>query len=250
MKEKKPSWFSRGVYSIFLFFMKIIYRKTKVEGIEKIPGKNTIIVANHAQLNGPIIAQLHMPKNCYIWANGQMAKMSDVSSYAMEDFFPYKKRWLRPLCRLASYALAPLLVCMMNNARVIPVYHDIRLTSTMRESIKKLSEGNNILIFPEKHQQRSNVINCFREHFVDLARLYHRRTGEVLTFLPMYIAPDLKLCCVGEGICYDPCLNIEEQRHGIAEYLASQIEDMAGSLPEHTVVPFDNISRKLYPRNK
>lgn len=250
MQKKRTSLPSKFVFKILKFFVSIKYRKIKIDGLEDLPECDTIIVANHAQLNGPIIAELFMPENCYIWANGQMTDFREVPSYAMEDFFPYKKGWKRVFYKIASYLMAPLLPCIIKNARAIPVYHDIRLASTIKNTIRKLSAGKIILIFPEKHEKRNNIINQFREHFVDVARIYHRRTGKTISFIPMYIAPKLNYCCFGKKILFDPNADISFERHRITEFLEEEITSLGRSMPDHIVIPFDNISRGQYVSNK
>lgn len=248
--QKITSNLSKIIFKTLKSFAKIRYRKTKIIGMEKIPESHTIIVANHAQLNGPIIAELLMPSDTFIWANGQMTDYREVPSYAMEDFFPYKTGWARPFYRLASYVLAPLMPCVINNARAIPVYHDLRIASTMRNTVRLLAEGKNIMIFPENHEARNNIVNQFRDRYIDVARLYYKRYRIKLNFLPMYIAPSLNACYLGEAVMFDPEEDIVEERHRISEYLVDQITQMGRSLPKHTVTPFDNISRKLYLSNK
>lgn len=250
MGAKKASLPSKILFKTLKFFAKIKYRNMEIVGIEKIQKPGTIIVANHAQLNGPIIAELFMPENCYIWANGQMTDFKEVPSYAMEDFFPYKKGWRRIFFKIASYLMAPILPCIMKNARAIPVYHDIRLAATIKNTVKKLSLGNNILIFPEKHEKQNNIVNQFREHFVDVARIYHKRTGKSLRFVPMYIAPKLDVCLFGDEIVFNPNEEIAIERHKICQHLTEEITRIGRKMPNHTVIPFDNISRKDYISNK
>ncbi len=250
MYDKKTSFLSKTVYKIFELSARIRYRRTKIVNSEAMQEKNTIIIANHAQLNGPIMSHLFLPENYYIWANGQMFEMAEVPSYAMDDFFPYKRGWSRPFYKIASYLLAPLMPCIMENSRTVPVYHDARMASTVKRTIRLLAKGNNIVIFPEKHEKRNSIINMFRDQFVDIARLYYRRTGELIRFQPMYIAPTLNCCYMGDPICYNPNSDIESERCRISEYLAGEITKIGRSLPEHTVVPFDNISRKEYISNK
>lgn len=136
----RPSPMSRCSFKVAKAITKIKYAKTKLIGVENIPEKNTIIVANHAKLNGPIIAELFMPKNCYIWANGQIVNSEDVPDYAMKDFFAFKKKWQLPIFRVAALILARILPCVMENARVIPVYRDVRFVSTLKKTIKMLVE--------------------------------------------------------------------------------------------------------------
>lgn len=249
-RKKKPSLISRVTFKILRFFFKLFYKRTNIEGIENIPKSNTVIVANHAQLNGPIIAELYMPENYYIWANGQMVRCRDVPAYAMEDFFPYKSKWTRPVYKLVSYILALLLPCVINNARAILVYRDARIVSTFKTTMRRLTEGNNIVIFPECHKRCNNIVNEFQENFIDIARLYYKRTGIELTFVPMYIAPKMGKAYVGTPTRFDSSCDITEERSRIAEYLSEEITRLGRSLPEHVVVPFDNISEKDYISNK
>ena len=249
-KRRKSSVISRVVFRIFKFFARLFYKKTEIIGLDKAHTNDVIFVANHAQLNGPIIGELFMPENCYIWANGQMVRAREVPKYAMEDFFPYKRGLTRPFYKLASYLLAPLLPCIINNARAIPVFRDARIVSTLKNTVRHLSEGNTILIFPECHEKRNNIVNEFQKNFVEVARLYHRRFKRTISFVPMYIAPDLGKVYVGEGISFDPLSDPSCEKERIVNYLMSSITAMGRSLPEHTVVPFDNISRKQYITNK
>ena len=249
-QNKKASPPSRIVFKLLRFFAGVFYKKIEIVGIEDIPTDNTVIVANHCQLNGPIIAELFMPDNCYIWANGQMVRCREVPGYAMEDFFPYKSRCLRPVYKLASYALSVLLPCVINNARTIPVYRDARIVTTLRTSVRMLEGGRNILIFPECHNKNNNIVNEFQENFVDLARFYYKKTGKELTFLPMYIAPDLGKAVFGQGTRFDSTKDIAEERTRIASFLEKRITELGRALPHHTVIPFDNIPRRSYISNK
>ena len=81
MRNKRPSPISKYVFKACKSVTRLIYSKMKIIGIEDIPSENTVIVANHAQLSGPIIAELYMPENCFIWANGQMMSYKDVPEY-------------------------------------------------------------------------------------------------------------------------------------------------------------------------
>ena len=147
---------------------------------------------------------------------------------------------------LASFGLAPLLPCVINNARVIPVYRDARIVSTLRNTIRHLEMGHNVLIFPECHEKHNNIVNKFQENFVDVAKLYFRKTNRALKFVPMYIAPELGAAFVGEATVFNSTEDIANERIRISRYLSETITKIGCSLPEHTVVPFDNISRKFY----
>ena len=142
------------------------------------------------------------------------------------------------------------LVCIFNNARTIAVYCDMRIMSTFKDSIKLLQQGANILIFPEKDEKNNHILYQFQENFIDIAKLYYKKTGIALTFVPMYIAPKLKKMYIGKGISYQCENSIEEERKRISKYLSDEITEIACNLPKHTVVPYRNIPKRFYLTNK
>ena len=82
-----------------------------------------------------------------------------------------------------------------------------------------------------------------------MAKLYYRKTGQAVCFVPLYIAPKLKQMHIGKPIRFDPDEPMDTQRRKICDYLMQEITDIASALPEHTVVPYRNIPKKFYPSN-
>ena len=222
----------------------------KVVGLENLPEKNAIIVGNHTQMNGPICGELFMPENCYTWCAGEMMHLKEVPAYAFSDFWSQKPKWLQPFYRFLSYLIAPLAACIFTNARTIAVYRDMRIMSTFKETLKTIENGRNVLIFPEKDEKYNNILYTFQENFINVAKLYYKKTGISLTFVPMYIAPKLNSMYIGKGIRFESINKIEEERKRILDYLSDEITKIARELPEHTVIPYRNIPRKYYLSNK
>ena len=211
--------------------------------------ETVIYVGNHAQMHGPIICELYMHDDCYTWCAGQMMHLKDVPDYAFEDFWSEKPLWAKPFFKLLSYVIAPLCVVIFNNARTVAVYHDTRILTTFRDTVNKLSNGKSIVIFPEHKEEYNNILCNFQDKFVDVARMYYKKTGKELKFVPVYIAPRLNRAYFGEGIVFNAEADIEDERRRICRYLMEEITDMATSLPPHTVVPYQNVSKKKYPSN-
>ena len=122
--------------------------------------------------------------------------------------------------------------------------------TTYKETVKALERGENIVIFPESPKEYNNIINDFQDKFVDVSRLYYARTGKPLAFVPAYHAVELKKVVFGDPIFFDPNKDMNEQRKEIVTYLKEKITDIATDLPVHTVVPYANINKKLYPKSK
>lgn len=240
-------------YPLFLMIralVKLIYPKMKVEGKENLPKEPCIIVANHAQMNGPIACELYSPVKRYTWCAGQMMHLKEVPGYAFQDFWSWKPRRTHWFYKLLSYLIAPLAVIIFNGANTIPVYRDKRVMDTFRQTIKRLEEGASIVIFPEHDPAQNHILSVFQEGFVDVANLYFRRTGREISFAPMYIAPNMHKMVIGKPVKFQSGNASEKERKRICAYLFNEITKIAVSLPQHTVVPYRNIPKKQYPKNK
>lgn len=246
MEKKKTTL----MYKIYKWILIKIFGTPTIDGMENLPKEPSIIVANHVQMAGPIYCELFFPIDKYIWSASEMMHLKQVPAYAFEDFWSrkpkYTKLWFKPL----SYIIAPTSVCIFNNAHTIGVYHDEKILFTFKNTVKRLSEGYNIVIFPEYGKEYNNILYDFRDKFIDVARLYHKKTGKELKFVPMYIAPTLKKMTIGKPIQFNASENIDTERSRIKNYLMKEITDVAVNMPEHTVIPYWNIGKKNYPKNK
>ncbi|MBQ8768685.1 MAG: hypothetical protein IJZ15_03430 [Oscillospiraceae bacterium] len=239
----------KGVYKVIRWLVWVFYPKTEVIGQENLPEEPVLVVGNHAQMHGPIACQLYFPGKCRIWCAGQMMHLKEVPDYAYQDFWGQKKKGVRWFYRLLSYIVAPLSVCIFNNANTIGVYHDARAIATFKNTVKSLMQGESAIIFPECGMKYNRIVNDFQDKFVDVARLYYKKTGKELAFVPMYLAPALRKIYLCEPIrfCADNPIDAERQR--ICELLKERITEKALSLPKHKIVPYENMGRRNYPTN-
>lgn len=237
------------IYRIIRWLVKLFYPKMAVEGLEQLPQEPCIIVSNHAQMNGPIAGELYFPGNRHIWCAGEMMHLKEVPAYAYQDFWSRKPRAIRWLYKLLSYIIAPISVCIFNNAHTIGVYRDKRILSTFRETTEKLCDGSNVIIFPEHAVAYNAIVYEFQDGFVSVAKSYYRQTGKRLAFVPMYLAPNLKKMVLGTPVVFDPEAPIKEERRRICQYLTGEITAIARALPRHKVVPYLNVPKKEYPYN-
>lgn len=243
------AWIEKVFYKVCWWLVWVFYPKTTVEGQENLPEEASIIVGNHSQANGPIVAELYFPGKRSIWCAGQMMSVKEVPDYAYHDFWDEKPKALKPLFRLLSYIIAPFAACVMRCGDTIAVYRDTRIINTFRDTVKKLQAGNHIIIFPECKKGYNQILCQFQENFVDVAKLYYKRTGNELNFVPMYLAPRLRKIYFGKPIRFNAQAPIAEERHRICQALMDSITEIAEGLPEHIVVPYPNIPKKDYKTN-
>lgn len=245
MDEKKISLFYRFIRAL----VKLFSPKYEITGLENIPEEGCVIVGNHSQMYGPIAMELYAPKPHYIWCAGEMMHREEVADYAFRDFWSEKPERVRWFFWIISRIIPPLSVCIFNNAHTIGVYHDMRVLETFRESVELVGRGAKVVIFPETLTKHNNILYEFTDKFIDLARIYYKKEGKNLMFVPMYLAPKLKKIIYGEPVLYDPTAKAKEERIRINNELMDRITSLALSLPEHKVVPYKNMPKKKYPKS-
>ncbi len=248
MKEKKG--ISYICYRVIRFFVWLFYPKMTVEGQENLPEEACIVAGNHTKMNGPICGELYFPGKRKIWCAHQMMYVKEVPQYAFTDFWSEKPKWCRWFYKLLSYLIAPVSACVFTNANTIPVFRDNRLVTTFKKTVSALEEGESVIIYPECYTPYNHIVYQFQDKFVDVAKLYYKRTGKAVCFVPMYIAPNLKKMYIGVPTRFNPEAPAEEERQRIIHYLMEEITTIATALPRHRVVPYPNMSKKNYPFNK
>ncbi len=241
---------TKPIYKFLAAILKAVYPKIEAVGAENIPNEPVIIVGNHCQLHGPIACEFYSPVKRRTWVAGATTNYKECPSYAYEDFWSQKPKYQLPFFKVISYVVTPLLVLINTNAETIPVYRDKRIFSTFKRTVSCLEGGDSIVIFPEHDKKHNNIVYDFQDKFIDVARLYHKKTGKELSFVPLYIAPKMKKMYYGKPIRFNASAPIDEERERIRAYLMSEITDTAVSLELHTVVPYRNIPKKYYPLNK
>lgn len=228
----------------------LVYPKMELVGLENLPSEPSIIVGNHSQAHGPIITEERLPFDHYTWCVWQMMNRDEVAAYAYADFWSKKPKSIRWLYWLISRVIPIPASYIMSHGRTIPVYRDSRCLATFRKTMEKLEDGYHIVIYPEHYVPYNHILWEFEDRFIDVARLYYKRTGKCLHFVPMYLAPKLRKICFGKPICFQPDRPIAAERERIRKELMESITQIAVSLPPHTVVPYPNVPKKQYPSNR
>lgn len=236
-------------YRIVRWLVWLFSPKYRVEGAEHLPEGPCVIVGNHCHAYGPIAAELYTPGVNYTWCIGEMMEKDEVAAYAFRDFWSLKPKWTHWFFRLLSHAIVPLSLLVLCNANTIPVYHDSRILSTFRDTVRHLEQGERVTIFPECYTPHNNIVYQFQDRFIDLARMFRKKTGRPLAFVPLYLAPKRKTMVYGRPILFDPDAPLEEERQRICEALMDAVTDMALSLPRHKVIPYPNLSARHFRYN-
>ena len=240
---------SYAVYKVVRGLARVFFRRPEYIGTENLPEDPCVLVGNHAQMHGPVLSEVYLPGPHAVWCNAEMMDIRQVPDYAYRDFWSKKPARVRWLYRIASYLIAPVSACVFGNALCIPVYHDMRIVNTFRQSLSCLEEGKRIVIFPEQAVPHNHIVYDFQDRFIDLGRMYRGRAGRELPFVPMYVCPALGRVIFGRPVYCEPAASPEQARVRVKDALMEAITALADAQPRHRVVPYPNLPKREYPYN-
>ena len=146
----------------------------------------TVIVSNHVGTAAPLALELYSGLPFRFWGAWQMnSGLINLYKYQTRIYYHEKKHWNIHLARLFCLIASPLTHLFYAGFDLISTYKDIRFTKTIRESIKALKSGDNVVVFPEDSTNGYlSELEGFHQGFVLLAQICHRRGIDV----PIYVS--------------------------------------------------------------
>ncbi len=181
-----------------------------------------VFVCNHVGALGPIdmVSRFPLWDQVYAWCNEGIMNKASCPAYVRQDY------WWQPGCKLEKFydAILPSLASLilppvLQSAPTIPVYHDARVMTTMRQSLKVLKEGKYLVIFPEQPSGFGTHHDWINTGWLNLCTLYYRSTGGALRLYPVHIDPKKHRFTVARPVQFDTTRSLAEQEAELAEVL-------------------------------
>ncbi len=141
----------RKLYFRFLKkLMKIKYKQPKFVYLGEQIKNGSIILSNHEGTDAPMTLEIYYPADIRMWGAHEMnSGLIKMYKYQTRVYYHEKKHWNLHLARLFCLIASPLTNLFYKGLNLISTYRDSRLLKTIRESKDALSNGQNIVIFPE-----------------------------------------------------------------------------------------------------
>lgn len=178
---------------IFKFFSKILFKPifgARCESmIEELPDK-AIIVSIHAAKNGPMSIAVSYPKFSVMWGHHDMlASYRERFLYLRNVLYIQKMHKNKFIATLKALYEAVFSIYIYRGIKVIGTYTDMRLLTTVRNSMQVLNSGASVIIFPEDSSEGyfDEVRSAFGG-FVTLSEVYYNKFGEDVPVIPAYIS--------------------------------------------------------------
>ena len=134
--------FVKLVSSPFNHKPKFIYK----EDINEIP--NAIFICNHNFEKGPTKWSMHFPYECSIWGNYLFTGSVRGACAGLADAYIRggTPKWF---AKVIGFFGGPFVRFGFKHSNVIPVYKDMRMFMTFKQSVEDYEKGKNIILFPE-----------------------------------------------------------------------------------------------------
>ncbi len=211
---------------------RLVTRRVTTEWEVPFDGEPCVFVCNHERASGPIRMVMDFPemKNSRIWIFADPLDRKSVPAYVRQDHWWREDAKLAPLYNaVIPPAVSLVLPPILRSIPHVAVYHDARAVSTMRESMKALKGGQNLIIFPELptgyHEHDTAKIN---EGFLYILDLYERATGKALKMWPVHLDMQMHAFRVKAPICKALSVPLQEQVPELCERILDGIFERTG----------------------
>ena len=187
-------------------------------------GEPSVFCPNHAGAIGPIdmCAHFELADTSHPWFNAAVADARQMPAYVRQDY------WWTPGCRLEwlynatlPYLAAAVLPPIMRTVPGVPVYHDIQVIKTFRQSVEILRQKENLVIFPQQPSGHGSHYRELNRGFLQIAPMAWRTLGLRLKFYPVHI--EGRTLTVGRPVQFNPDKPLKEQEQALIDGIAAGI---------------------------
>ncbi len=202
-------------YAAAIPLVRLFIPKLKVEWEVPYDGEPCVFVANHERAIGPLEMAVNFPlrKESHIWIFADPLSRETTPAYVRQDHWWNENGKLAPLWnRIIPPVVSWILPPILRSVPHVPVYHDGRAATTMKESLRLLRAGRNLVIFPEiptgYGEHDTEKIN---EGWLMILPMFEKREGKPLKIRPVRLDLASRRMIVRAPFTMDPALPLRDQ---------------------------------------
>lgn len=207
--------------------MKVRYKEpTFIYLGEEIQG-GAMILSNHEGTDAPMSLEIYLDKPMRMWGAHEMnSGLRALYKYQTRVYYHEKKHWNLHLARLFCLIASPLTHLFYSGLDLISTYRDVRLVKTMRESVKAIKNGDNVVIFPEDSAKGYLAeLEGFHEGFILLADVCRKRGIDLPIFVTYFRKSDCTYI-IDRPVRYSELLAGGRSRNEIARILCERCNEL------------------------
>ena len=227
MAEKKQKAKRKLYFRILKKIMRIRYKEPRFIYLGEPFDNGALILSNHEGTDSPMSLEIYCDKPIRMWGSYEMnSGLIKLYKYQTKIYFHEKKHWNIHLARLFCLIASPLTWLFYSGFDLISTYKDIRFTKTVRESVKAISSGDNIVVFPEDSAKGYLAeLEGFHMGFVLLADICRRRGMDIPIYVSYFRKSDLTYI-FDAPVRYSELYEKYNSRAEIARYLCDRCNEL------------------------
>lgn len=194
-----------------------------------------VYICRHGNMRGPVLSVINLPLTIHPWVFHVFCEKKACYKHYSEYTFSVRFGWKKWSANLISRIISPSVVRLVNSVGAIPVYRNsARVMSTFRMSMDALSKGESLLIFPEvDYTAEGGEIGELYEGFLGLEKMYLKKTGKHLPFVPIHLSEKRREIILGEPVLFRDGVTFAEGRDEVIQKIQTALNELGeGSLSE------------------
>ena len=221
-KQNRKLWY-RGIKTV----MKIRYKRPQFVFLGEKPTNGAIILSNHEGTDAPMSLEIYCDFPVRFWGAHEMnSSLKKLYAYQTKVYYHEKKHWNLFLARLFCLIASPLTLLFYKGLKLISTYKDARLKNTLTQSFNAISQGENIVIFPENSEDGYlPELKGFFAGFVLLANYCEKQGINVPIFVSYYKKKENKYI-FDSPIMFDKIKEEYKTKEEIADYLLRKCNNL------------------------
>ena len=187
-----------------------------------------VYICRHSDAKGPLASMLNIPMEIHPWSFYVFCDVENCYKHYSEYTFPVRFGWSKLWSKVVAWLGSPAYVALLKSAGAIPVYRNsAKIYSTFKLSVEALEKGESVLLFPDiNYTATSGDTGALYEGFVILERMYYKKTGKHLPFVPMHISDEKKSIFLGEPILFADGISFNDQQLIVVQKLHDVMNEM------------------------
>ncbi len=227
MKKHTKAKKRKLYFRILKRLMRMKYKEPRFIFLGEKFENGSIILSNHEGTDAPMSLEIYYDAPMRMWGAHEMnSGLKNMYKYQSEIYYHQKKHWKLGLARLFCLIASPLTNLFYSGFDLISTYHDARLVNTIKESVESITNGDNIIIFPENSANGYlEELEGFHAGFVLLAERCFKKGIDVPIYVSYYRKKD-KTYIFDKPIYYSELSATGATREEIADKLRLRCNEL------------------------
>ena len=191
-------------FRIVRTILKIVMPLKVVQPLSSLKETPCVLLCRHRNMRGPFYSIVRYGgEHVRTWVYHPFCFVETYYDQMYNYTLTERLHFPKPLAHLGALLMSRIVTPLINSLGAIPVYrNDGRIRETFRLSLDQLEQGRSILIFPDVDYTSNEGVGDVYDGFFMLERMYHKKTGRHLPFVPVHLDTKAKSLTFGQPVSF------------------------------------------------